>query len=943
MPQCKDRLRYRWLGFHLDLTTSARLRSAATPARRPRSKKRRPRKQDDPRFETFNLLFALGLVPTKSRMNDPQGLLLNRMHVMDGDCPKSEVIGEKAPELDISSRTTPTTTIVGTTAADTTAALTVATKDVVINNASSTLFMHQQNSQDSTDIIGDKKDIDNSITNVSQDSETRKKIEEEKENNGIVEEDEIMKKVDNSGNNCNVITNNNKVKNSEIDNKMGGNSCSLVNGNNSSESSELCDSDTKCVDDDDDDMVVEEEEDDVELEKTVEEDMLEETEQQEVVKNVENAVVNNINNNTDESEQCEKSKPIDENVSLIKKEVITTDVNEMPSVTITATTASSGISSNVKTKEENNGGCSGEEDDRNSVTSSQTGNSNQNRKRTLAERGEGETEIDNDVEGEGDGEGSSSESEGGTKRQRVEVEAEDERERLVREYVERCTQSVEEMSRNADKLQREIGALGELARAKELEWNSILRLRKLKEEMLERLLRRRRQAMMLADNGLTQEWATDYSKPKLNKNPNNQLMMVPVVSSSPGNLTSSVPITGINSRPLLSSPDTTRMSARMQRPILPKPSISHSHTNNSNNNNNNSILDQQLKQTVMGEVIGEGRQGPILDVKSIIADYRSRHPENVPRRGRRMKSPMVSSTRITGSSALMSMANMALCSGAHIRTSQDCSSERFNSLNTRSTSVATHCTWFPDNSRPSSTDSTRSTHQPELPAPGLSFKDVLVQFAKMSQPPPPSPAPIKQPPPPPPPYPEVTLHPVPAPQSPPPTHSSLLHGILTKTTAAPSSTSTVNHRPTTFSPTLARLLTAPERERTTPMMSSQFRPPPINRVSITDLLTSSKKTRNEITITPVSSQSPLKSKDEVVLLDDDEETDSTDRLVIDESADRDREGNGNGEVTSDDVPECQGCHQRAAQFVCAGCGNQWYCSRECQVTAWEEHSEMCSG
>lgn len=51
---------------------------------------------------------------------------------------------------------------------------------------------------------------------------------------------------------------------------------------------------------------------------------------------------------------------------------------------------------------------------------------------------------------------------------------------------------------------------------------------------------------------------------------------------------------------------------------------------------------------------------------------RSRHPDNVPRRGRRMKPPMVSSTRITGSPALMSMANMALCSGAHIRTSQDC-------------------------------------------------------------------------------------------------------------------------------------------------------------------------------------------------------------------------------------------------------------------------------
>ncbi|CAB0035632.1 unnamed protein product [Trichogramma brassicae] len=30
-------------------------------------------------------------------------------------------------------------------------------------------------------------------------------------------------------------------------------------------------------------------------------------------------------------------------------------------------------------------------------------------------------------------------------------------------------------------------------------------------------------------------------------------------------------------------------------------------------------------------------------------------------------------------------------------------------------------------------------------------------------------------------------------------------------------------------------------------------------------------------------------------------------------------------------PRCQGCHERTAQFVCAGCGNQWYCSRECQV------------
>lgn len=66
---------------------------------------------------------------------------------------------------------------------------------------------------------------------------------------------------------------------------------------------------------------------------------------------------------------------------------------------------------------------------------------------------------------------------------------------------------------------------------------------------------------------------------------------------------------------------------------------------------------------------------------------RSRHPENVPRRGRRLRPmldgsgrtimepqlppPIVSSTRISGSPALMSMANMALGSGSHVRISQD--------------------------------------------------------------------------------------------------------------------------------------------------------------------------------------------------------------------------------------------------------------------------------
>ena len=72
----------------------------------------------------------------------------------------------------------------------------------------------------------------------------------------------------------------------------------------------------------------------------------------------------------------------------------------------------------------------------------------------------------------------------------------------------------------------------------------------------------------------------------------------------------------------------------MQRPILPKPSTATS--------GGHVVSDSSLDGSGKG-IIGEGRQGPIIDVQSIIADYRSQHPENVPRRGRRMKpSGMVS-------------------------------------------------------------------------------------------------------------------------------------------------------------------------------------------------------------------------------------------------------------------------------------------------------------
>lgn len=69
----------------------------------------------------------------------------------------------------------------------------------------------------------------------------------------------------------------------------------------------------------------------------------------------------------------------------------------------------------------------------------------------------------------------------------------------------------------------------------------------------------------------------------------------------------------------------------------------------------------------------------------------------------------------------------------------------------------------------------------------------------------------------------------------------------------------------------------------------------------------------------------------------DDEADDSDRLVIDEG---DQYSNSeliggtsgkNDDAHENELPECQGCKKREAQFVCADCQRQWYCSRECQV------------
>lgn len=40
--------------------------------------------------------------------------------------------------------------------------------------------------------------------------------------------------------------------------------------------------------------------------------------------------------------------------------------------------------------------------------------------------------------------------------------------------------------------------------------------------------------------------------------------------------------------------------------------------------------------------------------------------------------------------------------------------------------------------------------------------------------------------------------------------------------------------------------------------------------------------------------------------------------------------------------KCMVCNQADAQFICSGCGKDWYCSVECQRENWKVHSRVCS-
>ncbi|XP_012228388.1 enolase-phosphatase E1-like isoform X2 [Linepithema humile] len=469
----------------------------------------------------------------------------------------------------------------------------------------------------------------------------------------------------------------------------------------------------------------------------------------------------------------------------------------------------------------------------------------------------------------------------GNRRKKICVDSE--REKYISEVVGDESKTIDQLMDKAGQLRHEILYLENSAREKEMEWNEILRKRKLKEEAYARLERKIHMIVYMENDGQLQMPSTKSS-------------LASIDWENSGNTTPISREKSFGSKDDLSEErssdsvapkrERTAKTTSQQRTTPPK-------TNGESSRKQNEASSPDSRQ------IGEGRQGAIVDVRSIIADHRLKHPEAVPRRGRRMRNSV----------------NIGLgAGGAMVETGHNA------------------------DSRPSSTESCKSNPST---SDSMNYKDILMQFAKMSQ----QGEPVKVPQN----YPDVTLHPV-APSSAGQNTASqpsgsLLHGILTKAQSP---------RSNTFSPTLARLLTAPERERNSPVtaavasMSQQSATTHLqtyqgsNMVSINDLLSSS-KARTEITITPVvNTPAQSHSNDLIQVEDADEEA-----TMIDDRKGNLVGGRDNKQMAKDNPPspsappKCQGCMTRPAQFVCAGCGNQWYCSRGCQLASWATHSDYC--
>lgn len=231
------------------------------------------------------------------------------------------------------------------------------------------------------------------------------------------------------------------------------------------------------------------------------------------------------------------------------------------------------------------------------------------------------------------------------------------RDRILNEYMNLgdCS-TIEQIHTYTEQVLAEIKTLNDLAKEKEREWNNIIHLKKLKEELLLRI-HRRKQILTLSNDKNETEVSDSHGD----------------VSDERNNVTSGT---------ILKSSLSAR-SATLKIPHIHSDKMEKMMLNQQNYTSQRSLLNSALEMNGQsGDYNKQGRQRPVLDVQSIIADYRQRHPEAVPRRGRRIRSVLnsqnenCSSNGKLSSAGILNFSSVALGAGAQVR--QNLSSAGFD-------------------------------------------------------------------------------------------------------------------------------------------------------------------------------------------------------------------------------------------------------------------------
>lgn len=235
------------------------------------------------------------------------------------------------------------------------------------------------------------------------------------------------------------------------------------------------------------------------------------------------------------------------------------------------------------------------------------------------------------------------------------------RDKILNEYIDSagCT-SPQQIQIHMDHILAEIRTLNELAREKEREWNNIIHLKKIKEELLLRI-QRRKQILMLNNEKI--DWNEQDASPE----PQSDILEERLRQTD-----------NRSKQSLLKHNINTNNSGLVIFSTTSQGSSSKSSGESTPSSKSKNSLLKQFPSTII-EINGQSgdpkqnRQRPVLDVQSIIADYRQRHPEAVPRRGRRIRSianaqgDNSSMVKRAGQGGIMNFSSLSLGSGSQVK------------------------------------------------------------------------------------------------------------------------------------------------------------------------------------------------------------------------------------------------------------------------------------